>query len=117
MPGPRTPHFAGVPRYNKDVATHLRERWTAAYGRLLAMQLEPTRRYSMLRVGAAEFAYTRYDHFVQALAEMWAAGRPVEQRPSVLGSDLPDAAPGLRGVDSDLGGMDPADFDPPVRFA
>jgi hypothetical protein len=95
----------------------LREHWVAAYGRLLAMQLEPTRRYSMLKVGAAEFAYTRYDQFVEALAEMWAAGQPVEQRPSVLGSELPGAAPALRGVDSDLSGVDPADFEQPVQVA
>lgn len=115
MPGPTSPQFAGVPHFDRDVATHLRDRWTAAYGRLLAMQLEPGRRYSMLKVGAAEFAYTRYDQFVEALAEMWAAGRSVEQRPSVLGRELPDAAPGLRGIDSDLGRMDPADFEAPAR--
>jgi hypothetical protein len=115
MPGP-SPQFAGVPRGSKDAAAYLRERWAAAYGELLSLQLEPARRYSILRVGNAEFAYTRYDHFVEALAHAWAAGRAVEQRPSVLGSELPGAAPGLRAVDADLSAWDGADLAAPAEF-
>jgi hypothetical protein len=89
----------------------------AAYGRLLSLQLEPMRRYTILRVGAAEFAYTRYDQFVEALAQAWAEDLPAEQRPSVLGRDLPAGAPGLRGVDSDLSGLDLTELGPPAQLA
>ncbi|HYN90855.1 MAG TPA: hypothetical protein VER75_02960 [Thermoleophilaceae bacterium] len=111
-----SPQFARAPHSKRHVAAELRERWAAAYGPLLARLLEPARHYSILKVGTAEFAYTRYDQFVQALAQAWALGLVPEARPSALGSALPDAAPGLRGVDSDLSGLDPADFALPVQL-
>jgi hypothetical protein len=83
---------------------------------LLARQLEPFRRYSIVRVGSAEFAYTRYDQFVQALAQAWDVGLVPEPRPSALGRELPEAAPLLRGVDLDLATVDPADTVPPVEL-
>lgn len=82
----------------------------AAYGQLLASQLEPSRRYSIVRIGMAEFAYTRYNQLVEALGQAWALGFVPESRPSVLGRDLPDAAPELRGIDVDLTRLEPGDF-------
>jgi hypothetical protein len=49
----------------------LRERWTARYGALVAARLEPDRRYSLLKVGAAEYAFTSYDRYVAALKHVW----------------------------------------------
>ena len=116
MSGP-SPQIARLTRSKRHAAAHVRDRWVAAYGPLLAAQLEPSRRYSILRIGTAEFAYTRYDQYVQALGQAWAVGFVPEPRPSALGSDLPDAAPGLRGVDSDLCGLDPANVASPVQGA
>ena len=114
MSGPSS-QIGRLDRSKRHVAAHVRERWAAAYGPLLAGQLEPARRYSILRVGTAEFAYTGYDQFVQALKQAWAVGLVPELRPSALGRDLPDVAPGLRGVDSDLCGLDPTDLASPVQ--
>jgi hypothetical protein len=93
----------------------VREGWAATYGPLLASQLEVGRRYSLLRVGAVEFAYTRYDHLAHAMARAWELGLVPELRPSAFGRDLPRAAPRLRGVDSDLDGCDPSEFAGPLR--
>jgi hypothetical protein len=105
---------ARTARSEKLGAAELRARWDAAYGPLLAKQLEPSRRYSLFRVGSAEFAYTRYDQYVQALGQVWTAGLVPEPLPSALGSDFPDAAPGLRGVDLDLSRLDADDIAPPL---
>jgi hypothetical protein len=80
----------------------LRERWAARYGPQLAAQLEPDRRYSLLRVGAAEYAFTSYDRYVAALKRVWSEEQVPEPRPSARGSELLDVAPNLRGVDPDL---------------
>jgi hypothetical protein len=86
-----------------DPHVALRERWAARYGPQLAAQLEPDRRYSLLRVGAAEYAFTDYDRYVAALKHVWSEDQVPEPRPSTLGSDLLDVAPDLRGLDPVLG--------------
>lgn len=101
MPGPGS-QSAPRARSARSADAHLRKRWAEAYGELLASQLEPSRRYSIVRIGTAQFAYTRYDQLVEALGRAWALGFVPESHRSVLGRDLPDAAPDLRGVDSDL---------------
>ena len=65
--------------------------------------LRADRRYSIVRIGAAEFAFSDYDLYVSALNLAWAAGYVPDHGPgSVPGSDLPDVAPSLRGVDVDI---------------
>jgi len=82
----------------------LRERWTERYGARLAAQLEPDRRYSLLKVGAAEYAFTSYDRYVAALKHVWSGDQVPEPRPSVVGSELLEVAPNLLDIDPDLGG-------------
>lgn len=96
----------------------LQERWVELYGPLVAAQLEPDRRYSVVRIGSVEFAYTDTDRFVRALREAWDAGYVPEPRPSCLGTELADVAPRLRGVDCGLGDVAPADLERPAgRFS
>ena len=78
------------------------ERLLDAYGNFLAAQIEPERRYSLIRVPGAEFAYTNYTQYARALGDAWAAGFIPETPPAVVGRALPGAAPRLLGVDSDL---------------
>jgi hypothetical protein len=80
----------------------LRERWTARYGARVAAQLEPDRRYSLVKVGAAEYAFTSYDRYVAALKHVWSAELVPEPRPSAVGTELLEVAPNLVGVDPDL---------------
>lgn len=77
----------------------LREHWSARYGPLVAMQLEPDRRYSLVRVGSAEYAFTDHDRYVRALRDAWDARLVLEPLPSAMGSELPDVAPNLKAVD------------------
>jgi hypothetical protein len=106
----RSPHLIRSRRGKNAVAARVQKHWDTTYGPLLASQLEVGRRYSIVKVGSAEFAYTRYDQFADALARAWDLGLIPEPRPSALGSDLPGAAPRLRGVDADLGGLDRSEF-------
>jgi hypothetical protein len=86
----------------------LRERWIDHYGALVAKQLDADRRYSVLRLGAAEFAYTTYDAYVGALGEAW-AGLVPQPLGAVTGDGLLDVAPNLRGVDADLTNLQGSD--------
>jgi hypothetical protein len=101
------------PQSQVDPDVH--ERWVKLYGPLLAARLSAHRRYSLVRVGSVEFAYTDSDGFVRALQQIWEAGFVPEPRPSCLGTELPHIAPRLRGVDCDLSDLTPADLDPPNR--
>ena len=96
----------------------LRGEWAEIYGELVAAQLEPDRRYTLLRLGAAEFAYTTFEHYLRALGQGWAAGLVPEPLPTAEGRRLAQVAPRLRGVDTDLASIDPAEievFGTPVR--
>jgi hypothetical protein len=94
----------------------LRRQWTDRYGPEVARQLEPDRRYSLVRVGSVEYAYTGYSQLLRALGEVWSAGLVPQPLPSAMGSDLLDAAPNLNGVDSELAGLQAADIERPSRF-
>jgi hypothetical protein len=83
-------------------AAPLRERWAATYGAEIARGLEPDRRYSLVRAGDAEYAFTSYDRYVAALKHAWKAGLVPEALPSAHGSQLLEVAPNLRALDPEL---------------
>jgi hypothetical protein len=89
--------------------TELRERWMARYGAGIAAQLEPDRRYSLVEVGGAEYAFTSHDRYVAALKHVWSAELVPKPRPSAVGSELLEVAPNLRAVDPDLDRLRRAD--------
>ena len=93
------------------------ERWTDQYGQALAGRLEPERRYSLLRVGATEFAYTTYEKYVRALDQAWAAGFVPEQLGLVEGSKLLDVAPNLRDIDADVADLQASNVERSSRFS
>jgi hypothetical protein len=95
----------------------LNERWIDQYGQALAERLEPERRYSLLSVGAAEFAYTTYDRYVCALDQAWSAGFVPEPLGLVEGSRLLEVAPNLRDIDADLRGLQASDVERSSRFS
>jgi|Tabmets5t2r1_1033131.scaffolds.fasta_scaffold89970_2 hypothetical protein len=93
------------------------ERWIGQYGRALAERLEPERRYSLLRVGAAEFAYTTYDRYLRALNQVWSAGLVPEPLGLVKGSSLLEVVPNLRDIDADLGALHASDVERSSGFS
>ena len=95
----------------------LDERWIDQYGQALAGRLEPERRYSLIRVGAAEFAYTTYDRYVRALDQVWSAGLVPESLGLVEGSRLLEVVPNLRDIDADLGEVQASDVERSSRFS
>jgi hypothetical protein len=95
----------------------LRERWIDHYGEFVAEQLTPECRYSVLRVGLAEFAYTTYDAYVRALGHAWSAGLIPQPLGAITGDRLLDVAPNLRGVDADLTNLRASDVVRPSRFS
>jgi hypothetical protein len=97
-----TPRHDPEPFGSDQRLATLRERWIARYGPGLAARLEPDRRYSLVKVGAAEYAFTTYDRYVAALKHVWSAEQLPEARPSALGSELTEVAPNLRAVDPHL---------------
>lgn len=103
------PHDDKLPGSDRRLA-ELRERWIARYGPVVAMQLEPDRRYSLLRVGSAEYAFTDHDRYVRALRSVWGSRLVPEPLKAVMGSELLEAAPSLRAVDPD-----PNDLGAPER--
>jgi hypothetical protein len=112
-PQPRNPdHLGGDPRL-----AELRKRWIARYGTRVAARLEPDRRYSLVKVGAAEYAFTDYDRYVAALKHVWSAELVPEPRPSAVGSELLEVAPNLRAVDPDLDDLRAAGVDDRSRFS
>jgi hypothetical protein len=95
----------------------LRERWIDHYGARVADQLAPERRYSVLRLGPAEFAYTTYDAYVRALGHAWTAGLIPEQLGVIAGDRLLEVAPNLRGVDTDLTNLRASDVERSSRLS
>ena len=101
----------------KDAGS-LYAQWTEVYGPLVAEQLDPDRQYALVRIGSVEFAYTGYDQYLRALGQAWEAGFVPDPLPTSKGRDLPEVAPGLCGVDLDLGDLSPSDLEPrPRRFS
>jgi hypothetical protein len=101
-----TPHPSDDPRFAKgDRLAELRERWTDRYGPRVAARLQPDRRYSLVRVGADEYAFTDYERFVRALRHLWDSQLVFEQIPSATGSELLDVAASLRAVDPEPGDL------------
>jgi len=94
----------------------MRRTWLELYGPLVAERLEAQRRYALMRVKAAQFAFSDYDAYTRALGEVWAAGLVPEPMPSTLGADLADAAPNLRALDPDLADLRPSDIEPRPRL-
>ena len=79
------------------------ERWRETYPPEIIEKLRWDQRYSILRIGESEFAFSDHDRYVAALRAAWDAGLAPDHGPgSVRASDLPDVAPSLRGVDVDI---------------
>jgi hypothetical protein len=95
----------------------LHERWIDRYGPVLAEQLQPDQRYSLVRLGAVEFAYTTYDGYVRALGQAWSAGFVPQPLGLVEGSKLLEVAPNLRALDADLSDLQPSDVERSSRFS
>jgi hypothetical protein len=94
------------------------ERWIELYGELVAAQLKADRRYTLIRLGSADFAFTDTDCYLRALGQAWDAGLVPQPRPNTLGSRLPEVAPNLQGIDLDLGDLTASDVEPtPRRFS
>lgn len=92
----------GIP---SSVETRLRvhvaeERWREPHEPALGRSIGWDRLYSILLIDGAEFAFSDYDGYVAALRAAWDAGLVPEYGPAVHGTDLPEAAPALRGVDT-----------------
>jgi hypothetical protein len=88
---------------------HVRK-WLELYDPLVVEQLKPEERYSIVRVGGVQYAFTSYEAHVRALHQVWAAGLIPSSGPAaVRGADLPDFAPELKGVDVDLTDIQSAD--------
>jgi hypothetical protein len=110
-------HRADSP-LGEERAKEMRRTWLELYGPVIAERLEPHRRYALIRVKAAQFAFSAYDAYTRALGEVWAAGLVPEPMPSTLGADLADAAPNIRALDPDLADLRPSDVEPgPRRFS
>lgn len=97
-------------------AREARRAWVDVYGLPLAQRLEVDRRYSLVTVGAAQYAFTTYDAYTRAMGHIWSAGLVPEPLPTTRGADLPAVAPHLWDVDPDLGDLTAADVDRPRRF-
>lgn len=65
-------------------------------------ELVPDRRYAVIRIGAAEYAYTTCGGYLRALGQAWAAGLSPEPLPGATGKDLSGLARSLGGVDVEL---------------
>jgi hypothetical protein len=92
-------------------AVDVYRRWIERFGPQVAEQLDADRRYTLMRVRAADFAFTDHDAYTRALGQVWAAGLVPEPRPSALGSELMRVAPNLRGVDPDLADLRASDVE------
>jgi hypothetical protein len=99
-----------------DQHHELRRAWRARYGPLVAEQLDPERRYSLVRVGSVEYGFTSYESYVRALRHTWGAGLVPEPLPSVGAEALLDIAPNLQAVDPDLADLRPSDVERHSRF-
>jgi hypothetical protein len=103
--------------FGEDPVREAKRRWIDRYGPLVAEQLEPYARYTLLHVGDVQYAFTTYERCVRALSEAWAAGlAPRLGQGGVPGVELPDVAPRLEGVDSDLSELRRTDTERRRRF-
>ena len=98
---PQQSHDHDPPGSDPEAAP-LRERWAATYGVEIARRLDPDRRYSLVKAGDFEYAFTSYDGYVAALKRVWNAGLVPEALPSAYGSQLLEVAPNLRALDPEL---------------
>jgi hypothetical protein len=106
--GKDPPDSPGEQRRIDEAVRRLRE----AYGPEIAARLRPDGRYSIVRIGDSEYAFSDYDAYVAALRAAWTAGLVPDHGPGqVLGTDLPEVAPGLNGVDPDLASTGSPDVD------
>jgi hypothetical protein len=87
----------------------LRETWIDRYGPLMAEEIEADRRYSLVKVGRLEFAYSTYETYVAALRQAWDAGFVPEPLGSATGSQLLETTPNLVAVDADLSRLQGSD--------
>lgn len=104
---PRRPKGSGRFGDEQQRRQEAEERWREVYETEIVEKLRWDRRYSIVRIGGSEFAFSDHDRYVAALRAAWAAGLVPDHGPGrVLGSDLPDVAPSLRGVDVDISSYD-----------
>jgi hypothetical protein len=104
------PQPPDLPRFGdeRERRREASERWReAGYPSQVVEKLDWKRRYSIIRIGASEFAFSRHDAYVAGLQAAWAARIVPEHGPSsIMGIDLPEVARSLRGVDIDLSSTD-----------
>jgi hypothetical protein len=93
------------------------QRWQqAGYPLEVVERLRWDRRYSIIRIGESDFAFSGYDGYIAALSAAWEAGFVPHHGPSrVRGIDLPEVASSLRGVDIDLTSKDSPGLSPETR--
>jgi hypothetical protein len=87
----------------------LRDTWIDRFGPLHTERIEADRRYSLVRIGSLEFAYSTYEGYARALREAWDAGFVPEPLGSPKGSLLLEAAPNLVAVDAELSDLQASD--------
>ena len=103
MNEPRQP--PDVSRFReRDRTAEARKRWQeAGYPEEVIARLRWDKRYSIIGIGKAEFAFSRYEDYVAGLRAVWAARLVPRHGPtSLLGLELPRFVKDLRGVDIDL---------------
>lgn len=83
----------------------LRDTWIERFGPLATERIEADRRYSLVKVGALQFAYSTYEGYARALREAWDAGFVPEPLGSAKGSRLLENAPSLVAVDAELSSL------------
>jgi hypothetical protein len=81
-----------------------RDAWhDAGYAAELIEKLEWNKRYSIVELLGAQYAFSDYAAYLSGLNKAWDAGHvPIHGPGFVAGIDLPAVAPRLRGVDGDL---------------
>jgi hypothetical protein len=80
----------------------------AGYSDEVIARLRWDARYSIIGIGVAEFAFSRYEDYVAGLRAAWEARLVPRSGPnSILGVDLPRFAPALRGVDVEVRARNP----------
>jgi len=95
-----------------DIVATPEPHWKEFYEPVVAEQLRPDTRYSIVRLRDVQYAFTTYEAHARALGQIWDAGLLPESGPTaVLGADLPEVAPKLLGVDTDLGDLRRSDFE------
>jgi len=85
-------------------AHEAKEGWReAGYPAEVIASLRWDQRYSIIRIGTREYAFSRYSDYIAGLRAAWAVGLVPDQGPSsVPGIALPEIAGSLKGVDVDV---------------